>query len=238
MPEDLSSFNLLGISTADKQTKTISSGDITPTEKFVIVAAQAGTTDGLDGIVTTGIDAPGDADGAELWLMADSGDTITIRHNQNAAATKNILTASGSALAMSGNMLVRVVYNIALDTNGAWVVEDAVGSLYLLATGGRAGSTSQAQDFGSTGIKADAIAESTPAAGVTIDSVLLKDGFVGMAEISTPSTPSANNLRIFPRANGSNIELIALSSTGAECVICTLANGAAPANILTLNWIE
>jgi hypothetical protein len=53
---------------------------------------------------------------------------------------------------------------------------------YLLASGTRAGSTSQAQDFGSTGIKTDTIAESTAAAGVTVDGVLLKDGDVFVAD--------------------------------------------------------
>ncbi len=51
-------------------------------------------------------------------------------------------------------------------------------SLYLLAAGSREGSTGGAQSFGSTGIKADVIAEDTAAAGVTIDSVLLKDDVV------------------------------------------------------------
>ncbi|KKN03770.1 hypothetical protein LCGC14_1104330 [marine sediment metagenome] len=103
---------------------------------------------------------------------------------------------------------------------------------YLLAAGTRAGSTGSAQDFGATGIKADVIAESTGAAGVTIA------GFMGLAEVATPANPAQNKLRLFARANGTDIELISLSSTGAECVICTLANGAAPANVLTLNWIE
>jgi hypothetical protein len=49
---------------------------------------------------------------------------------------------------------------------------------YLLATGARAGASSQAQDFGSNGIKADVVAESTGAAGVTVDGVLLKDSDV------------------------------------------------------------
>jgi len=48
-------------------------------------------------------------------------------------------------------------------------------SQYLLATGARAGASSQAQDFGSNGIKADVIAESTAATGVTIDGFLIKD---------------------------------------------------------------
>ncbi|KKL81893.1 hypothetical protein LCGC14_1990240, partial [marine sediment metagenome] len=45
----------------------------------------------------------------------------------------------------------------------------------LLVDGSRAGSTGAAQSFGSTGIKADVIAEDSAAAGVTIDGVLLKD---------------------------------------------------------------
>ena len=122
MPEAFSPYNLLGISTSDKETLTLSAGDITPTKKFVIVAAQTGTTDDLDGIIVTAIQAPGDADGAEILLMADAGDTITIRHNQNAAAAKNVLTEDGASIVMTGNMVVRLVYNIDLDTNGASVV--------------------------------------------------------------------------------------------------------------------
>jgi hypothetical protein len=49
---------------------------------------------------------------------------------------------------------------------------------YLLATGSRAGASSGTQDFGSNGITADVIDESTGSAGVTIESLLIKDGFV------------------------------------------------------------
>jgi hypothetical protein len=135
----------------------------------------------------------------------------------------------------------------------------------LLADGTRDGSTGSAQSFGSTGIKADVVAESTGAAGVTIDGVLLqdsevttdvinektsaagvtidglliKDNFIEHEEIPTPTNPALNNLRLFARASGTNIQLIALSSQGAECVICTLDDTAvAHTNTLTLNWIE
>ena len=123
MPEELSPFNLTGISTSDKETLTISAGDITPAKRFVIVAAQTGVTDFLDGIITSGIQAPGDADGAVIYLMADAGDTITIRHNQNSGATKNVLTSSGASVVMTGNTVIRAILNIDLDTNGAWVVD-------------------------------------------------------------------------------------------------------------------
>lgn len=45
----------------------------------------------------------------------------------------------------------------------------------LASSGAIVGSTSQAQSFGATGIKADVVAEATAAAGVTVDGVLLKD---------------------------------------------------------------
>jgi len=70
-------------------------------------------------------------------------------------------------------------------------------TVYLLATGARAGSTSQAQSFGATGIKADVIAESTAATGVTIDSVLLMDGYVSLTEIAAPGAGAANTLRLY-----------------------------------------
>jgi hypothetical protein len=63
------------------------------------------------------------------------------------------------------------------------------------------------------------------------------DGYTQMLAIATPSNPSANNIRIFPRVNGLNIELVMLSALGNECIICTLPN-TAHTNRLTLNWIE
>ena len=133
MPEDQSPQNWLGINTADKETLTISAGDITPANQFAIVAAQTGVTDFLDGIITSGIQAPGDADGAVIYLMADAGDTITIRHNQNSGATKNVLTSSGASVVMTGNTVIRAILNIDLDTNGAWVVDAVVAASLTVA---------------------------------------------------------------------------------------------------------
>ena len=73
MPEALSPFNLTGIATADKETLTISTGDITVTKKLVIIDSTAN----LDGIVVSSILSPGDADGAEFYLMAAAGKTVT-----------------------------------------------------------------------------------------------------------------------------------------------------------------
>lgn len=63
------------------------------------------------------------------------------------------------------------------------------------------------------------------------------DGFQNLLAISTPSNPSLNNARLFPRLSGNNIQLVMLSATGQECVICTLVN-VAHVNTLALNLIE
>lgn len=67
----------------------------------------------------------------------------------------------------------------------------------------------------------------------------LHDGYIDLQAISTPSNPAVNIGRIFTRTSGSNIELVWRSVSGAECIICTIDNTAAPhVNRLPLNWIE
>jgi len=65
------------------------------------------------------------------------------------------------------------------DHGGLTGLSDDDHALYLLAGGSRAGSTGTAQSFGATGIKADVVAESTAATGVTVDGLLIKDGAHG-----------------------------------------------------------
>ncbi len=134
MPEDLSPFNLTAISAADKETITIgtTNGDIAPVKRYIVVAAFSGTADNLDRIETSGILTPGDADGAVIYLRADAGDTITIRHNQDAGQHYNILTETGGSVTMTGNTIVRCVYDINLDTDGAWVVPAQSGTAIKL----------------------------------------------------------------------------------------------------------
>jgi hypothetical protein len=60
---------------------------------------------------------------------------------------------------------------------------------------------------------------------------------LSLAERATPAPPQQNNLTIFARANGATIQLVAISSAGEECVICTLAD-TSHTNTLTFNLIE
>lgn len=206
--------------------------------------------------ITTIYDLAAD-DYVELRGWQNSGGNLSIEAQSNWSPEFSMarVGAAGSAGAGTGGT----------DHGNLAGLGDDDHTLYLLAAGTRAGSTGSAQDFGSTGIKVNVIAESTGATGVTADGVLLKDSavttdvihektsaagviidgllikdnFIEHEEIPTPTNPALNNLRLFARASGANIQLIALSSQGAECVICTLDDTAvAHTNILTLDWIE
>ncbi len=66
-------------------TKTISSGVVaTGTDRFLVVAAESGTTDDL--IEITGLSV-----GDSVLLIADTGDTITLKHNDAGATIKILL---------------------------------------------------------------------------------------------------------------------------------------------------
>ena len=58
-------------------------------------------------------------------------------------------------------------------------------------------------------------------------------------EIGTPANPSQNSLKLFARANGGSIELVARSSEGQETILATLLDGAAaPANKFLLLGVK
>jgi hypothetical protein len=72
----------------------------------------------------------------------------------------------------------------------------------------RTGTAGGADDFGSSGIAADVIAESTAAAGVTVDGLLVKDGSVQAAAVADPGNGGA----IVVTKSG----VCAMTSAGAE----------------------
>ena len=104
------------------------------------------------------------------------------------------------------------------DTDAFWIYDGAAWELIggsggavaaLLTDGSRAGSTAQAQDFSATGIKANVVAESSAAAGVTADGVLLKDGgatltepLIAQEETAAAANPGAGYRKLYPRDFG------------------------------------
>jgi len=80
-----------------ESTKTLATGKITPTDTVTIVAAESGTTDDFDLITYSETNA-----NDRLWLYADAGDTITLRHNQSPGAGEAaLITASAGNITLS-----------------------------------------------------------------------------------------------------------------------------------------
>lgn len=93
-----------------------------------------------------------------------------------ADASENLVfkNSGGTTIATIGqNQTGEVCYSA-----GAWTsqVYTSAASGILSAAGDVAGAVSQAQDFGTNGVLADVIGESSSGAGVAVDGVLLKDG--------------------------------------------------------------
>jgi hypothetical protein len=86
---------MLGINFTDATTLTIASGVITPTATLHVVAAESGVTDEL--VTMTA------AAGNMVFLIADAGDTITVKHGDgnfvSFNATDIIMTATSPVLA-------------------------------------------------------------------------------------------------------------------------------------------
>ena len=92
--DDKDAGGMLGFTSS---TKTISSGAITPVDTVTVTAAEAGTTDNLD-FITYSDTMENDI----LYLFADSGDTITVRHSQTPGAGQApIQTTSAASVTLS-----------------------------------------------------------------------------------------------------------------------------------------
>jgi len=110
MPEDATGANWVTASTRDKSTLTIASGAITPTLDMHVVAAESGTADFLDFIDTADIPGPSDYDGHVLVLRADTGDTITLRHNETPAGTQRaLLLPGGTNIVLESEEMIALV---------------------------------------------------------------------------------------------------------------------------------
>jgi len=80
-----------------ESTITITSGEITVTDTVTIVAAESGTADDLDFVTYANTNA-----NDRIWLYADAGDTITLRHNQSPGAGEGaFITASAGSITLS-----------------------------------------------------------------------------------------------------------------------------------------
>jgi len=144
------------------------------------IAFTPGENDGVtnDAVAVTMVAAP--AASTERLISA-----LSMYNADTATATVTVQLNNNGTLRAVVEVALATGYSLHYDEDG-WRVLNSSGAVaqtlsadeYLLRDGTTTGATSQAQDFGSNGIKADVIAESTAATGVTIDGVLLKDGQV------------------------------------------------------------
>ena len=133
-------------------------------------------------------------DGLEFVIIhGDGANTLTVK-DDGGSTVVTIATGQKATVTCNGS---------------AWIgmaVDSSAGG-FLAADGSVAGATGQAQDFGTNGIKADVVAESTGATGVTVDGVLIKDTTVdvnGTADAiildgdgdTTISAPTANQIDV------------------------------------------
>jgi len=91
---------------ADPTTLTIASGSVTQTQGFHILAAETGTADTLDTIVPLAFASAGTTYRQELWIIADTGDTITLGHQ-----TGNISLPGGFAISLTSATPLKVIHN-------------------------------------------------------------------------------------------------------------------------------
>lgn len=135
----------------------------------IAVKRKAQTENDLLGMDVTTLYDLDATDYVELYVYQNSGGSLNVEASSAWSPEFMMirLGPTGSAVGAAGDAHG--------DLSGLTVDDH---TLYLLVDGSRAGSTGQAQDFGSTGLKTDTIAESTADVGITAGGVLLKDGEV------------------------------------------------------------
>ena len=108
----------------------ISTGDVTQTGSYHSIETESAADDQLDGISAG-------SDGQLLFIRPqDDSETITVAHDQNAAATNNILLDGNTSYAMNDiDDYMFLIYDAALDTNGAWIeISRGTGSVAQLTS--------------------------------------------------------------------------------------------------------
>lgn len=188
---------------------TIATGDITRTQVYHIIDTEAdAASDDLDGII-------GGADGMVLIIRPiNTTRTVVVRHNQNAATTKNILLANADNVTLDDETdFIMLVYDASLDTNGAWVevcrgygavaslsntTPQAVGTTAAAGSGPAAARDDHVHDMGVGAIDAANLF----ASGV-VDADAIAAGAVGNSEIDNAATDIAlAQLILTPTAAG------------------------------------
>lgn len=196
-----------------QDTAAISSNNLTQTQPWMKVTA----TGTINNIVPSGYSGSGgdilivspNAGGVTVTIADGAGNIECITGGNivlSAVEQVAILFRNGSTYYAMASTAADLATHIADTTDvhdhgSLSGLADDDHTQYLLAAGTRAGSTGAAQDFGTTGIKADVIAESTAAAGVNADGVLLKDARVRLGTGGGAALLKASGTTLSVRTN-------------------------------------
>jgi hypothetical protein len=130
------SLNIHALALKEGTTLTLSSGVVTALQEYHIIAAETGTTDDLDTINLgyTNLSVKGNTYRPCLRLIADAGDTITLRHG-----TGNLLLPGDTDITLSDDAFVWLLWR-----GTAW---------YAMGTvGGGGGEANTASNVGTAGV--------------------------------------------------------------------------------------
>jgi len=165
----------------------------------------------------TGLDIGLNDSGTDTERLANS-DTVNYLN-------KTLWLRNGAALAILGT-----VGNLTLSSEGHKVLFSYAGGNIFEATsaGGKFvfrpnAAITNRLEIDSTGIQVegitttDTINETTTDAGVTIESILLENGFIELTEVSSPSTPTSNKARLFLSTTTGELRL--LKDSGDEVTV-------------------
>lgn len=110
---------------------TIATGSVTATLVHHTLTGEGAAADDLDKIVAG-------TDGQLLLIrrLEAVAYTVTVRHNQSAGVSDNILLAGGDNYAMDGDVrMLLLMYDSSVDTNGAWQeVSRGLGAVAILTS--------------------------------------------------------------------------------------------------------
>ena len=108
-------------------TKTIASGAITPVDTATVVAAESSTSDNLD-FITYSETSANDI----ILLFADTGDTITVRHNQSPGSGQAAISTTSAA-----NVTLSTTIPLVLQRRGTTfyqIIENSISALTASST--------------------------------------------------------------------------------------------------------
>ena len=137
----------LNLDLTSPTTLTVATGDITVTQNYHLVAGQGATDDDLIGI-------NGGSVGRMILLRpSDDTQTITVKHNSSPGAADNILLALTTDYLMADEEdTLLLVWDAALDTNGAWIEVSRGAVILHHHAGSRTGGTVAHSDTTGQGV--------------------------------------------------------------------------------------